>query len=146
MERDIVQKKKTYKSVHPGTCIVIRLRASHPCHVYIFNKGSSGRISLLVPNEDNATNFIPADRTFDFPPKDADYDFEMDENCGVETLEIFAYTQRLSFDGGSIPDALQECFRDVKLKKKNASTDSPPQNMNGYLELQFNVTQPSCVT
>ena len=133
--RDIVRKKKTYKSIPPGTCILLRLRCTQQCYVYIFNKGSSGRTTLLIPNEEDTTNFIPADKTFVFPPPDAEYDFEMDENCGTEIIQVFAFTERVPFGGETTPHSLQECFRDVALKKKGTTAVSVKRK--GFLEIQF---------
>ena len=104
--RDIKLKVKKFDTVPPCTPIFFRVRANEPCYVYIINRGSSGNLTTLIPNEcDKNNQLLQPDQFIQFPSPDADYEFELDQNCGTETIIVLAY----SGDLGDPKQAEKDC-------------------------------------
>ena len=134
---------KKFDTVPPCTPIFLRVRASEACNVYIINKGSSGSLSTLIPNECDKNNRLSnPDEFIQFPSTGADYEFELDQNCGTEMIIVLAYSSALGDPAQAERDCKdilnlekKELLRDVKLVKK------PPRPCvcRGCIEVQFTV-------
>lgn len=144
--RDIVIKKK-YSSVPPGTPLCVQVKANRACYIYIINIGSSGKVATLIPNEYEPHNLLTPDTTLVFPSKEADYEFELDNHSGEETLVLLAYSTQCNTE-----QAERDClrlkketttYRDITIKKKSSQAPSDSccdqRNLLGFLEVQFSV-------
>ena len=123
--RNIKIKVKKYNTVLPNTPLQLRISADEACYVYVFNIGSSGDETLLIPNEYETNNFIEAETQILFPPSNASYKFELDEKCGTETIVIIACKRPL----GRNEQTLNECG---KLLAKDYTI--------GFLQIHFVVS------
>ena len=146
--RSIKLKVKKYDTVAPYTPLQLNLSASQSCYVYIINIGSAGDQTVLVPNEFEEHNYLEAGKVMMFPSSTADYEFELDENCGLETIVLMAYQSPLencdqaisdcgAFRKGSIKEEMPvELHRGIKVKPKRQR-----QQPIGFLEIQFAVSE-----
>ena len=143
--RNIKLKVKKFDTVLPNTPLELRISADQPCFVYVINIGSTGEETLLIPNEYETNNFLEADTQMLFPPPDAGYEFEVDENCGTETIVLLAYEQplekteqaskdcrRLRAKDTTVVEESTELYRGIKIKPKKSK-----QEAIGFLEMQF---------
>ena len=144
--RDIVIKKK-YSSVPSGTPLCVQVKANRGCYIYIINIGSSGKVSTLIPNEYEPQNYLTSDTTLVFPSKEADYEFELDNHSGQETLVLLAYSTQCNTEQVE-RDCLRlkedaPTYRDITIKKKISQAPSnsccDQRNLLGFLEVQFSV-------
>ena len=139
--------KKKYSSVPPGTPLCVQVKANRGCYIYIINIGSSGKVSTLIPNEYEPQNYLTSDTTLVFPSKEADYEFELDNHSGEETLVLLAYSTQCNTE-----QAERDChrlkedattYRDITIKKKSSQAPSDSCcdqcNLLGFLEVQFSV-------
>ena len=133
--RDITVKKvRKYSSVPPFTPLCMRVKTNKACYIYILNIGSSGRVSTLIPNDDEPQHHLEPGRVLEFPPEGADYAFELDDQPGVETLILLAY---------SIPCRVEQAERDCcrvredATVKRDITVKKRSQTPLGFLELQF---------
>lgn len=144
--RDITIKKK-YSSVPTGTPLCVQVKANRGCYIYIINIGSSGKVATLIPNEYEPHNLLTPDTTLVFPSKEADYEFELDNHSGEETLVLLAYSTQCNTE-----QAERDClrlkketttYRDITIKKKSSQAPSDSccdqRNLLGFLEVQFSV-------
>ena len=141
--RDIKLRVKKFDTIPPCTPIFFRVRASEPCYVYIINKGSSGGLTTLIPNDCDQNNRLERPEHFiQFPSSGADYEFELDQNCGTETIVVLAYSHAISDANQAEKDCEEilceekkEVFRDIKVVKKT----SHHSVCRGCIEVQFTV-------
>ena len=141
--RNIKLKVKRYDTVLPNTPLQLQISADQACYVYVINIGSSGDETVLVPNEFDMNNHLEAGTQMLFPPFDADYEFELDEDCGTETIVLLAYEQPLAKNEQALTDCGRlrtkyestQLFRGIKIKAKQTE-----QEVIGYLEVYFVVS------
>ena len=151
--RDIKLKVKKFDTIPPCSPIYFRVRASEPCYVYIINKGSSGTLTTLIPNECDENNRLTSPEQFiQFPSVGADYEFELDQNCGTETIVVLAYSANAVCDtkqaerdckrilsGDTEKDHSEVLSRDIKLVKKHSNASQCASACRGCIEIQFTV-------
>ena len=134
--RDVkIKKVAKYSTVPPLTPLIVRVTANQRCYLYIINIGSSGRLSTLIPNESDKNNVASPGETIQFPPIDADYEFELDEQSGTEIIIVMSYASERSVEAAET-DCCQmrekSVYREVKIKKKQVIP-------LGMVEMQFSV-------
>ena len=131
--RDI--KMKVTNKVQPGTQIFFRVSSSESSYVYIINIGSSGNITTLIPNDCDHNNHLQSGQYLQFPSPKSEYEFELDENCGKETVVVMAYSEPLSNVEQAQSDYadLVKQERDIRIVKKHS--------LERCIEIQFTVSQ-----
>lgn len=81
-----------------GEPIRVGVRVSADAYVYLFSIKANGDTTQILPNRfDDAgrDNFLRAERTRWFPPRDARYTFEVDGPRGVDTVFVVASREPL---------------------------------------------------
>ena len=76
-----------------GTNLRLAISTDSNCYIYILNIGTSGKTSILLPNEYELDNHFAANQTYYFPDKD--YGFEIDGPPGKETIQVMALSYKL---------------------------------------------------
>lgn len=148
--RDIrIKKVSRYTSVPPLTPLVVTVTVNTTCYLYIINIGSTGNITTLIPNAlDDDNKADPAgDKPLQFPPPDADYEFELDSNSGTETVVVLAYCEQVSVDQAKddykkMKENKVVVERDITIKRKTKVTVPAPAPVViplGTVEMQFSV-------
>lgn len=98
---------------------------------------------MLIPNEcDQNNQLLQPDQFIQFPSPDAEYEFELDQHCGTETIVVLAYSNAISDPKQVEKDCMdilngekKDLFRDIKVVKK------PPHQClcRGCMKIQFSV-------
>lgn len=115
-----------------GTSIRLEIAADTDSYLYIINIGTSGRVSMLLPNEYESENFFRANQTYYLPGKD--FGFEIEEPVGKETIQIMAFSSRPSVLNSHTQ--VQEVekrtlYRDIVIRRKAQA------GKVGYAQIQF---------
>jgi len=91
-KRDIavVPKNAEFPLYKPGDKVSVYLKSSENAYIYILNIGPEGHITPLFPNKLCQDNYVKADTILRFPDEKADFDWELQEPFGRETIKVFA--------------------------------------------------------
>ncbi len=79
---------------YPGERLKIFFKTSKDCYVAIYNIDVGGRENLLFPQPGD-NGFIKANRVYELPEQNADYDYEITGPAGVERIIALASTRGL---------------------------------------------------
>lgn len=77
----------TYKV---GDDIKFSFKANKNCRLTIFNVGTSGKVTILYPNEHQKDNSVKADSTYTIPTTEANYVFKAAGPAGEEMIKVIA--------------------------------------------------------
>lgn len=139
--RDIRIKRRVQEfsseAVRVGTSIRLEVTSDSNCFLYILNIGTSGKTTLLLPNEYEPNNSFSAHQTYYLPGEDCG--FEIDGPSGKETIQVLAFSSKQPvLDKLVNPANVQEktLYRDIVVKRK-AQSSTPEQK--GYAFIQFDV-------
>ena len=120
-----------------NTEIQLQITASAPCFLYVINIGTSGKTTLLLPNEFQADNYFQGGQTYYLPGKD--YGFRLKGPSGKEIIHVMAFSRKqalalTSHTGSNIEEPF---LRDVSIIRKSAA-DS---DLNcGFVQVEFLVS------
>ncbi|MEO0206827.1 MAG: DUF4384 domain-containing protein, partial [candidate division WOR-3 bacterium] len=78
----------------PGERLKVFFKADKDCFVAVFNIDVGGRENLLFPQQGD-NGFIRANRVYELPSPDADYEYEITGPEGTERIIILASTKGL---------------------------------------------------
>lgn len=84
-----------------GEQIEISVRTNKDAYVYLFNIRSNGQIVQILPNnldDSGRSNRLRAGETKTFPPRNANYIFEIDRPAGLDKVFAVASERELSTD------------------------------------------------
>ena len=121
-----------------GTSIRLEITADRDCYLYILNIGTSGRVSMLLPNEYDSENFFRANQTHYLPGED--FGFEIEGPAGKETIQIMAFSNKPSILSSLTQTDIhvdkRALYRDITIRKKQPALQT---NRVGYAQVQFHV-------
>ena len=125
------------RQVSRGTDLRLAISADSNCFIYILNIGTSGKTSLLLPNEFERDNHFAAYEKYYFPGKD--YGFEIEGPPGKETIQVMALSHKLeSLDKMASAGVCEKViYRDISIKRKKTSSSSSERK--GFAQIQFDV-------
>ena len=121
-----------------GTNIRLEITPDSECYLYLFNIGTSGKTSLLLPNEYGDTNHFYANQTYYLPGQD--FGFEITGPAGKETIQILAFSREQSTLGKLVENPVhnnsKELYRDITVRRKRPTA---PAERKGFTQVQFDV-------
>jgi hypothetical protein len=133
----IVRRQKSCQQlVKIGTSIRIEISADSNCYLYIINIGTSGKTSMLLPNEYETENYFRANQVYHLP--DEDCGFEISGPPGKETIQVLAFSTRQQMLDRFIKEGPmndKELYRDITIKRKK----NIPSERKGFAQVQFDV-------
>lgn len=139
LTRDI--KRKTSHRIQEdamkiGTSLRLEISANTDSYLYIVDIGTSGKISLLLPNEDEPTKLFKANEVYHLPEEDG---FQLDGPPGKEVIQVLAFSQKQPRLEELVhkSDQRQELFRDIIYRRKKVSVEEK----KGFAQVHFNVYQ-----
>ena len=146
LTRDIVLKHRSKRvqsfdtsTVTIGTSVRIEISADSNCYMYIINIGTSGKTSLLLPNECELNNYFCANQIYRLPDEEIG-SFEISGPPGKETIQVLAFSNRQTcFDKlitSSTNDMTRDLYRDITFKRKSVTHSI---ERKGFAQIQFNV-------
>lgn len=114
-----------------GTEIRVRITASTSCYLYILNIGSSGNVTMLLPNEYQRDNFLPVGHTYSLPAED--YSLTISGPAGREVIQVMAFSRRLDEVPATAQPPSGQLLRNIELVQKRL--DSYKQW--GFAQMEF---------
>ena len=139
LTRDITIRRRVQEfsseTVRVGTSIRLEITTDSNCYLYILNIGTSGKTTLLLPNEYETDNYFNAQQSYNLPGEDCG--FEIDGPSGKETIQVLAFSSRQPVLDKLVSAAsVQErtLYRDIVMKRK-----AQPVEQKGYAFVQFDV-------
>jgi hypothetical protein len=85
------------RPVRVGDVVVFRFRADRPCGVALIDIGTSGAVSVVLPNRWVRAATVPAEQPVLFPdPQTDEFDFEVSGPPGIERVVAVGWEGRLS--------------------------------------------------
>lgn len=128
--RDIcVLPKVQHEVCFVGDALMLEVVASEDCYLYIFNVGSSGTITMLLPNCFSTDNYIKGGNSFLIPSERAPFELKLSGPPGIEIVHVFASRACIrSFDELRLPDALASMsptsfMRDIEVVGRRTSLE-----------------------
>jgi len=125
------------RQVSRGTNLRLAISADSNCFIYILNVGTSGKTSILLPNEFELDNHFAAHEMYYFPGRD--YGFEIEGPPGKETIQVMALSHKLESLDRMVSAGVceKEIYRDISIKRKK--TSSSPSEKKGFVQIRFDV-------
>ena len=122
-------------SVKIGTSIRLEITSDSDCYLYVLNVGTSGKTSLLLPNEYERDHYFHANQTYYLPGED--FGFEIEGPSGKETIQVLAFSQKQSDLDKLYGEVIheKELYRDITVRRKA----KVPVDKKGYAQVQFDV-------
>ncbi len=79
---------------NPGERLEVFFKANKDCFIAVYDIEVGGRESLLFPQPGQAGKVL-ANRVYELPPEDGDYDYEISGPAGTERIVLLASTTHL---------------------------------------------------
>ena len=65
-------------------------RSDRECYLYLFDLGTSGSVTVLLPNQLHQDNFIRAGRIYAIPGNDYPFEYKLGGPAGIERIKAIA--------------------------------------------------------
>ncbi|MGE0087253.1 MAG: DUF4384 domain-containing protein [Desulfococcaceae bacterium] len=118
--RDIkVVPKHEFSKYKKGDKVAVYFESTEDAHVYLFNIGPTGNISLIFPNEYSADNAVRAGKIYRFPDEKAAFEWTLDGPSGTEIIKAIA--AKIPLDIWKFLDNLSSAHsqRDIRITAKD---------------------------
>jgi len=127
---------KTYKI---GDKINLYFNSERDCYLTLMNYGTSGKLTILLPNAIHQDNFIKGGRTYAIPGDEYPFDYELSGPAGTEKIKAIATTQKLnlidlSYKAGEIFPTSKAAAKDISVVAKKI------ENTKGWAEAECEMT------
>jgi hypothetical protein len=109
----------------PGDTLRIFARSNEDAYLTVINIGTSGRATILFPNQVQADSRVRAGQTVQIPGPNAGYSLQVSGPDGTDVIKVFATREPLSLEGAltlaqggpfrSIQGDMQTAARDIEV-------------------------------
>jgi len=86
----------------PGDTLTLSLRAERTCYVTIFDVGTSGKVTLLLPNRFRSDNRLLAGSTISFPGPEDGFEYAVGLPAGIERIAVVGTTYPVDLTPGDL--------------------------------------------
>jgi len=95
-QRDIsIVPKISHRGYKIGDKITVFFRSGRDCYLHLFNLGTSGRVTVLFPNQLSQDNLINAGETYAIPGEGYPFEYEITGPSGIERIKAIATTTHI---------------------------------------------------
>ncbi len=94
----------------PGERLKIFFKVDKDCYVAVYDIDVGGRENLLFPQQGD-NGFVQANKVYELPPADADFDYEITGPEGIEKIIILASIKELP----DLADTIEVSKREIEL-------------------------------
>jgi hypothetical protein len=134
----VIPRTNTYKI---GDKINLYFRAEKECYLTLINYGTSGKLTVLLPNALSQDNFIKRGRIYAIPGEDYPFDYILSGPPGTERLKAIATTRRISlmdvaYDEGEVFHTSSAAARDISVVAKNIQSAAPNEWAEALCEFE----------
>ena len=70
------------------------MKAKENCYITVLNWDKTGKLTVLLPNEYESTNFVRGGQTHAFPTRESPFDFILPGPVGRERFKLIAVRNR----------------------------------------------------
>ena len=107
-----------------GDKINLYFRAEKDCYLTLINYGTSGKITVLLPNALSQDNFIKGGRIYAIPGQDYPFDYRLGGPPGTERIKAIATARKinlmdLTYNKGKVFYISSAAARDISIVAKN---------------------------
>ncbi len=107
-----------------GDKINLYFRAEKECYLTLINYGTSGKLTVLLPNALSQDNFIKGNRIYAIPGQDYPFDYILSGPPGTERIKAIATTRKinlidLTYKKGEVFSISNAAARDINVVAKN---------------------------
>jgi hypothetical protein len=127
--RDIAVVPKT-ESYRIGDKINLYFRTEKDCYLTLINYGTSGKMTMLLPNTLSQNNFIKRGRVYAIPGEDYPFDYILSGPPGTERIKAIGTTRKINlmdmeFDRDEIFKTSSAAARDISVVAKRIEGVAP---------------------
>ncbi len=134
----IVPKTKIYKT---GDKINMFFRAEKDCYLTLINYGTSGKLTVLLPNSLSQDNFVKGGRIYVIPGQDYPFDYVLSGPPGTEKIKAIGTTRKinlmnLTYIKGEVFHTSSAAARDISVVAKNMEDATPNEWAEAVCEIE----------
>lgn len=134
----VIPKIKTCKI---GNKINIYFRSEKDCYLTLINYGTSGKLTVLLPNALFPDNFIKGDRIYAIPGQDYPFEYILSGPPGIERIKSIATTRKINlmdmtYNKGEVFSTSRAAARDISVVAKNIETAIPEEWAEAVCEVK----------
>ena len=144
--RDVsVVQTKSGESFRIGEKINIKFKSSKNCYLTLLNVGTSGKLTILYPNNLHKDNFIEGDKLYEIPRQEYKFEYQLEGPPGTEKLKAIVTETKIdlvesqfSSDGAIFKTiSSSAAARDISTIEKKV--EQIPQDKWNEAYFEFNV-------
>lgn len=138
--RDIAVIPKT-KSYRIGDKINLYFRAEKDCYLTLLNYGTSGKMTVLLPNALSQDNLIKGGRTYAIPGETYPFDYILSGPSGTERIKAIGTTRKINlmdmkFDKDDVFKTSSAAARDISVVAKKIESAAPDEWAEAQCEFE----------
>lgn len=120
----VIPRKGNYRI---GDKINLYFRSEKDCYLTLINYGSSGKMTILLPNAFSQKNFIKEGITYAIPGDDYPFDYELSGPAGTEKIKAIGTTRYMNlldmkFDKDEVFKTSSSASRDINVVARKIET------------------------
>lgn len=125
----VIPKMGTYRM---GDKINLYFRSEKDCYLTLINYGTSGKMTVLLPNALSHGNFIKGGLTYAIPGQDYPFEYILSGPPGTERIKAVATTSQVDlldvkFKGDEVFQTSTAAARDISIVAKNIESSPPAE-------------------
>ncbi len=136
----VVARSRSYRI---GDKINLYFSSEKDCYLTLLNYGTSGKMTVLMPNGIHQDNFIKGGKIYAIPGEEYPFDYMLDGPAGTERIKAIGTTRKINlmdmkFNRGEVFAASSAAARDISVVAKKMET----AGQDGWAEAmcEFEVT------
>jgi hypothetical protein len=116
-----------------GETVKLHIKVNEDAHVLVFDKGPTGNLIKLFPNQLQKDDLIKAGHTVSIPPSDSKVKIKVAGDTGAEVLKVVASTKPIDLASGAVvsgddvfmtvKEGAEEFAKDLTLATENPEPD-----------------------
>lgn len=136
----IVPKSKNYRI---GDKINLYFRSEKDCYLTLLNYGTTGNMTVLLPNGFSQDNFIQGGKTYAIPGEEHRFDYILSGPPGIERIKAIGTTTKmnlmdLKFNNDEIFKTSSAAARDISVVSKKMESAGPQEWAVAMCEFEVN--------
>lgn len=138
--RDIAVVSKT-RNYRIGDKINLYFRSEKDCYLTLLNYGTSGKLSVLLPNAISKDNHITGSKIYAIPGEDYSFDYILSGPPGTERIKAIGTTRKINLidiksNTGEVFKTSSAAARDISVVSKKIEDTTPEEWAEASCELE----------
>jgi hypothetical protein len=124
-----------------GDKINLYFRAEKDCYLTLLNHGTSGRMTVLLPNSISKNNFIKGGSIYAIPGEDYPFDYVLSGPAGTEKIKAIATLRKtdlidLMYNNGEIFSTSKAAAKDINVVARKIESTAPEEWAEAVYEFE----------